>query len=113
MSPDLSYAINERALLHLDNAYYLSDLEVKNYLCKTNTSSSTAFRGFGGNQGMMAIENIIDNISRFLKKDPSDVRKENFYGQNENNVTHYGMKINDNVIHDIFKSLLDLSLIHI
>ena len=109
MSPDLSYAINERALLHLDNAYYLSNIEVKNYLCKTNTSSSTAFRGFGCNQGMMAIENIIDNISRFLKKDPSDVRKENFYGQNENNVTHYGMKINDNVIHDIFKSLLDKS----
>ena len=68
MSPDLSLAINERALLHIDNAYYLSDLEIKNYLCKTNTVSSTAFRGFGGNQGMMAIENIIDNISRHLKK---------------------------------------------
>ena len=105
MSPDLSYAINERALLHLDNAYYLSDLEVKNYLCKTNTSSSTAFRGFGGNQGMMAIENIIDNISRYLKKDPCEVRKENFYGQNKRDITHYGMKINDNVIHDIFKVL--------
>ncbi len=109
MSPDLSYAINERALLHLDNAYYLSDLEVKNYLCKTNTSSSTAFRGFGGNQGMMAIENVVDNISRFLKKDPSEVRKNNFYGRNERNTTHYGMKINDNVIHEIFKNLLDKS----
>ena len=109
MSPDLSYAINERALLHLDNAYYLSDLEVKNYLCKTNTSSSTAFRGFGGNQGMMAIENIIDNIARFLKKDPSVVRKINFYGQNERNITHYGMKINDNIIHDIYKNLLNKS----
>ena len=105
MSPDLSYAINERALLHLDNAYYLKDLEVKNYLCKTNTSSSTAFRGFGGNQGMMAIENVIDNIARFLKKDPSEVRKINFYGQKERNITHYGMKINDNVIEDIFKNL--------
>jgi len=109
ISPDLSYAINERALLHIDNAYYLSDLEVKNYLCKTNTSSSTAFRGFGGNQGMMAIENIIDNIARFLKKDPSEVRKINFYGQNKRNITHYGMKINDNVIQDIFKSLLNKS----
>jgi len=109
MSPDLSYAINERALLHVDNAYYLSDLEVKNYLCKTNTSSSTAFRGFGGNQGMMAIENIIDNVARFLKKDPSEVRKINFYGQNKRNITHYGMKINDNVIQDIFKSLLNKS----
>ena len=109
MSPDLSYAINERALLHLDNAYYLKDLEVKNYLCKTNTSSSTAFRGFGGNQGMMAIENVIDNIARFLKKDPSEVRKINFYGQKERNITHYGMKINDNVIAEIFKNLIDKS----
>ena len=57
-SPDLSGAINSRALLHIDNAYYLSDVLVENYLCKTNTSSSTAFRGFGGNQGMMIIENI-------------------------------------------------------
>ena len=105
MSPDLSLAINERALLHIDNAYFLKDLEVKNYLCKTNTASSTAFRGFGGNQGMMAIENIIDNISRFLKKDPAEIRKINFYGQKERNTTHYGMKIKDNVINELFESL--------
>ena len=105
MSPDLSLAINERALLHIDNAYFLSDLEIKNYLCKTNTASSTAFRGFGGNQGMMAIENIIDNISRHLKKDPSEVRKINFYGKNNRNTTYYGMKINDNVINEIFDDL--------
>ncbi len=105
MSPDLSLAINERALLHIDNAYFLKDLEVKNYLCKTNTASSTAFRGFGGNQGMMAIENIIDNISRYLKKDSADVRKINFYGKNNNNITHYGMKIKDNVINELFEDL--------
>ena len=105
MSPDLSLAINERALLHIDNAYFLKDLEVINYLCKTNTASSTAFRGFGGNQGMMAIENIIDNISRFLKKDPAEIRKINFYGQKENNTTHYGMKIKDNVINELFDNL--------
>ena len=105
MSPDLSLAINERALLHIDNAYFLKDLEVKNYLCKTNTASSTAFRGFGGNQGMMAIENIIDNISRYLKKDSADVRKINFYGKNNNNITHYGMKIKDNVINELFEEL--------
>ena len=75
MSPDLLHAINERALLHIDNAYYLSNVKVENYLCKTNTATSTAFRGFGGNQGMMAIENIIDNISRFLKKDHYEVEK--------------------------------------
>ena len=56
MSPDLSAAINERALLHIDNAYYIPDIEVINNLCKTNIPTSTAFRGFGGNQGMMAIE---------------------------------------------------------
>ncbi len=106
MSPDLSYAINERALLHIDNAYFLSDLHLENYLCKTNTSTSTAFRGFGGNQGMMAIENIIDNISRFLNKDPLEIRKNNFYKKNKKNITHYGMKIQDNIINELFEKLV-------
>ena len=109
MSPDLSLAINERALLHIDNAYFIPNLEVKNYLCKTNTSTSTAFRGFGGNQGMMAIENIIDNISRYLGKDPLAIRKVNFYKKNTKNTTHYGMKIEDNVINEIFNKLLKKS----
>ena len=109
MSPDLSYAINERALLHVDNAYFISNLEVDNYLCKTNISTSTAFRGFGGNQGMMAIENIIDNISRYLNKDPCEIRKINFYKKNKKNVTHYGMKIEDNVINEIFNKLIKKS----
>ncbi|MDA9081944.1 xanthine dehydrogenase molybdopterin binding subunit [Candidatus Pelagibacter sp.] len=109
MSPDLSGAINERALLHIDNAYFLSNVQVQNYLCKTNTVSSTAFRGFGGNQGMMAIENIIDNISRHLKKDPAEVRKNNFYKKNNKNITHYGMKIEDNVIQEIFNRLIKKS----
>ena len=105
MSPDLSLAINERALLHIDNAYFISDLEISNYLCKTNIATSTAFRGFGGNQGMMAIENVIDNISRYLKKDPYKIRKNNFYQKNSRNITHYGMKIEDNVINEIFNKL--------
>ena len=109
MSPDLSYAINERALLHVDNAYFISNLEVDNYLCKTNISTSTAFRGFGGNQGMMAIENIIDNISRYLNKDPCEIRKINFYKKNKKNITHYGMKIEDNVINEIFNKLIKKS----
>ena len=109
MSPDLSLAINERALLHIDNAYYLSNVEVQNFLCKTNTATSTAFRGFGGNQGMMAIENIVDNISRYLKKDPCEVRKRNFYQKKNKNITHYGMKIEDNVINEIFNRLIKKS----
>ena len=109
ISPDLSGAINSRALLHIDNAYYLSDISVENYLCKTNTSSSTAFRGFGGNQGMMIIENIVDNVARYLKKDPAETRKINFYQKNKKNITHYGMKIEDNVINEIFIKLIKSS----
>ena len=109
ISPDLSGAINSRALLHIDNAYYLSDISVENYLCKTNTSSSTAFRGFGGNQGMMIIENIMDNVAQYLKKDPAEVRKINFYQKDTKNITHYGMKIQDNVINEIFNGLIKSS----
>ena len=109
ISPDLSGAINSRALLHIDNAYYLSDISVDNYLCKTNTSSSTAFRGFGGNQGMMVIENIIDNVARFLSKDSAEIRKINFYQKNKKNITHYGMKIEDNIINEIFSKLIKSS----
>jgi len=108
-SPDLSGAINERALLHIDNAYYLENIIVENYLCKTNTASNTAFRGFGGNQGMMAIENIIDNIANSLKKDPAEVRRRNFYQKKKKNITHYNMKIEDNVIEEIFDQLLKSS----
>jgi len=106
ISPDLSGAINIRALLHIDNAYYLSDVLVENFLCKTNTSSSTAFRGFGANQGMMVIENIIDNIARHLNKDVSEIRRRNLYQKKKKNITHYGMKIEDNVINEIFDKLI-------
>ncbi len=109
MSPDLSGAINGRAILHIDNAYYIPNVQVQNYLCKTNTATSTAFRGFGGNQGMMAIENVIDNIARYLHKDPYQIRKNNFYKKNKKNITHYGMKIEDNVIQEIFNKLLKKS----
>ncbi len=108
-SPDLSGAINERALLHIDNAYYLENILVENYLCKTNTASNTAFRGFGGNQGMMVIENIIDHIASTLKKDSAEIRRRNFYQKKKKNITHYNMKIEDNVIQEIFDQLLKSS----
>jgi len=108
-SPDLSGAINERALLHIDNAYYLENILVENYLCKTNTASNTAFRGFGGNQGMMVIENIIDNIASSLKKDPAEIRRRNFYQKKKKNITHYNMKIEDNIIQEIFDQLIKSS----
>ena len=106
ISPDLSGAINDRALLHIDNAYYLENILVENYLCKTNTASNTAFRGFGGNQGMMAIENIIDHIATSLKKDSAEIRRRNFYQKRKKNITHYNMKIEDNVIQEIFDQLI-------
>ena len=109
ISPDLSEAINERALLHIDNAYFLENLLVENYLCKTNTASNTAFRGFGGNQGMMAIENIIDHIANSLKRDPAEIRRRNFYQKKKKNITHYNMKIEDNVIHEIYDQLIKSS----
>ena len=108
-SPDLSGAINERALLHIDNAYYLENVLVENYLCKTNTASNTAFRGFGGNQGMMVIENIIDHIASSLKKDSAEIRRRNFYQKKKKNITHYNMKIEDNVIQEIFDQLIKSS----
>ena len=109
ISPDLSGAINERALLHIDNAYYLENVLVENYLCKTNTASNTAFRGFGGNQGMMAIENVIDHIATSLKKDSAEIRRRNFYQKKKKNITHYNMKIEDNVIQEIFEQLIKSS----
>ena len=63
ISADLSGAINDRAIYHIDNAYFIPNLELTSHRCKTNTVSNTAFRGFGGPQGMFCIENIIDDLS--------------------------------------------------
>src|SRR5207344_1559863 len=90
-SADLSVPVNDRALCHVDNAYFLENLEVVSHRCKTNTVSNTAFRGFGGPQGMMAIEAVIDDIARHLGRDPLEVRRANFSATTERNQTHYGM----------------------
>ena len=106
MSADLSGPVNDRAMFHCDNAYYLENIRVLSHRCKTNTVSNTAFRGFGGPQGMFAIEYVVDDIARALGKDPLDIRRRNFYGKNERNVTHYQQVIDDNVIEELFASLL-------
>ena len=99
ISPDLSDAIVDRAMFHSDNAYYLPAATIVGHRVKTNTVSNTAFRGFGGPQGMVAIENIIDQIARSVGKDPLDVRKLNFYSDNnERNTTHYGQKIEQHIV---------------
>ena len=109
ISPDLSGAINDRAIYHIDNAYYIPNIEINSYRCKTNTVSNTAFRGFGGPQGMFCIENIIENIAQKLNREASEIRKINFYKDKIKNTTHYGMRITDNVIEDIFNKLIKKS----
>ncbi len=104
-SADLSGSINDRAMLHSDNCYYLDNVSILSFRCKTNTVSNTAFRGFGGPQGMVGIEQVIDDIARHLDVDPLDVRKVNFYGTTDRNVTHYKQTIVDNVIHEIVADL--------
>jgi xanthine dehydrogenase large subunit len=107
-SADLSGPVATRAVCHVDNAYYLSDVDILALCGKTNTQSNTAFRGFGGPQGAIAIEYVIDDIARKLGKDPLDVRKINFYGRNDEegrNITQYGQKVEDNVIHELVAEL--------
>ncbi len=98
MSPDLSGPVNDRAIFHADNAYYLPHVRIVSHRCKTHTVSNTAFRGFGGPQGMMVIEYAIDEIARTLGVDPLTVRKRNFYGKRDRNVTPYTMKVEDNIL---------------
>jgi len=104
-SADLSGPINDRAVFHSDNTYWLPDVALHSYRCKTNTVSDTAFRGFGGPQGMFPIEIVIDEVARTLGRDPLDVRHANFYGKVTNNVAPYGMVIEDNIAPELVAQL--------
>ncbi len=97
-SADLSPPVMTRAICHFDNAYWLPEVAIHGFLAKTNTQSNTAFRGFGGPQGALAIEVMLDEIARALKLDPLAVRRANFYGTTERNVTPYRQTVTDNVI---------------
>jgi xanthine dehydrogenase large subunit len=105
ISADLSGPVNDRTMFHCDNAYFLENVRIDSHRCKTNTVSNTAFRGFGGPQGMYAIEYVIDDIARHLGLDPVTVRRRNFYGTVDRNVTQYGQTIEDNIIADLFDQL--------
>jgi xanthine dehydrogenase large subunit len=96
-SADVSGAINDRAMFHADNAYYLPAATITTRRMKTNTVSNTAFRGFGGPQGMMVAERAIDEIAWKLNRDPLDIRKRNLY-QEGREVTPYGMFVEDNIL---------------
>lgn len=100
-SADLSGPVMTRALCHFDNAYWLPEVAMHGFSARTNTQSNTAFRGFGGPQGAIAVEVILDAIARRLGRDPLDVRRANFYGPSEGqhrNTTPYGQHVEDNVI---------------
>ena len=108
-SADLSGPVADRAIFHADNAYFLQDVDIASYRLKTHTQSHTAFRGFGGPQGMIVIESIMGDIARVLGVDPLDVRKRNLYGIDERNVTHYGMTIEDNILAPLLSKLQQTS----
>jgi xanthine dehydrogenase large subunit len=105
-SADLSGPVADRAVFHVDNAYFLSDVEIVSYRCRTNTQSNTAFRGFGGPQGVILIEAILGDIARHLGLDPLDVRMRNLYGVvGERDTTHYQMKVEDNILQPLISKL--------
>jgi len=104
-SADLSGPVSDRAIFHADNAYFLEDVAIASYRCKLHTQSHTAFRGFGGPQGMVVIEAIMGDIARRLGLDPLAVRQRNLYdehptanGQARRDTTHYGMRVEDNIL---------------
>jgi len=102
-SADLSGPVNDRALFHLDNCYFIPNVRAISYRCKTNTVSNTAFRGFGGPQGMYCIEYAIEDIADYLKIDPLEIRQKNFYKKNM--LTHFDMPVEDIIIEDLVDQL--------
>jgi xanthine dehydrogenase large subunit len=111
MSADLSAPINDRAMFHSDNGYYLPHVRIRSYRCRTNTVSNTAFRGFGGPQGMMGIERVMDDIAAQLNRDPLDIRLANLYdgldGGTDRNITPYYMTVEDNVLPELMRDLAE------
>jgi xanthine dehydrogenase molybdopterin binding subunit/xanthine dehydrogenase small subunit len=107
-SLDLSQPVLDRALFHLDNAYYIPAVRFTGLIAKTNVASNTAFRGFGGPQGMLAMEEIVDRIARRLGLPPEVVRGRNLYrGSGPTNTTHYLQDIGDNRLQTIWKRVQD------
>ena len=112
-SADLSGPVADRAIFHADNAYYLEDVEITSYRCKLNTQSHTAFRGFGGPQGMIVTEAILGDIARQLGLDPLVVRQRNLYSEEmcapnapaRRNTTHYGMQVEGNILQPLLSRL--------
>jgi xanthine dehydrogenase large subunit len=108
-SSDLSQAILDRCLFHLDNAYYIPNLEFVGTVVRTNLVSNTAFRGFGGPQGVVVIEEILNRIAHKLDLDSAQVRAKNFYEDAPRNETPYGQKVEDCRLKRLYTELMDSS----
>lgn len=106
---DLSTSVLGRALCHAENAYYIPNIKVTGRVCKTNLPPNTAFRGFGGPQGIVNMENIMEEIACFLKQDAYDIRVLNCYGIADRNTTPYGQIYLNNKLPEIFEKLADSS----
>ena len=114
-SADLSGPVADRAIFHVDNGYFLEDVEIASYRCKLHTQSHTAFRGFGGPQGMIVTETILSDIARHLGLDPLEVRQRNLYSDEalahpaqpgaRRDTTHYGMQVEDNILQPLLSKL--------
>ena len=111
-SQDLSLPVADRAMLHSDNAYHLKDVKITSHRLKTNTQSATAYRGFGGPQGMIGIERVMDEIAFALGTDPLAVRRANFYTDaptKPRQTTPYGMTVEDGVINALVEKLANFA----
>ena len=104
ISADLSMSINDRAMFHSDNCYWLPVVRIVSHRLRTNTCSNTAYRGFGGPQGMIGIERVMDAIAAHLGRDPLAVRRVNLYAPGRD-VTPYGMTVKDNIAPEIIAEL--------
>lgn len=105
---DLTMSILERAMLHAENSYYIPNVRIIGHAWKTNLPSNTAFRGFGGPQGIAVIETIVDRIARELNKDSAEIRHLNFYNS-ERNITPYGQKVENNRLELIWNEIKNSS----
>ena len=104
-SLDLSLPVADRAMLHADNAYHLPHIMIESHRLRTHTQSATAFRGFGGPQGVIGIERVMDHIAHYLHEDPLSVRKTNFYDRSGTQTTPYHMPVEDNPIAELVAHL--------
>lgn len=104
---DLSPAVMARAMTHAENAYYIANIEIRGTVCRTNMPPNTAFRGFGGPQGVATIENVMEEIAQTLKRDALEIRRANCYGVDTRNVTPYNQVLEHNTLPRLFAELTD------